>query len=59
MTTLELIIDSALHGGYVPNERVQEVRDFLDDIESQLKQSSLDGYGQGYNDATNDIFSSI
>ena len=30
MNTLELIKDAALFGGNVPNERIEEVRSFLD-----------------------------
>lgn len=36
MNTLELIKDSCLFGGTVPNERTEEVRTFLDNLEKQL-----------------------
>jgi hypothetical protein len=36
MNTIELIKDVALFGGTVPNERTEEVRDFLDNVEKQL-----------------------
>lgn len=36
MNTLELIKDSCLYGGTVPNERTEEVRNFLDNLEKQL-----------------------
>lgn len=35
MNTLELIKDSCLFGGTVPNERVEEVRTFLDSIDKE------------------------
>ena len=36
MNTLELIKDSCLFGGTIPNERTEEVRTFLDNLEKQL-----------------------
>ena len=36
MNTLELIKDSCLFGGTVSNERTEEVRTFLDNLEKQL-----------------------
>jgi len=35
MNTLELIKDSCLFGGTVPNKRTEEVRTFLDNLEKQ------------------------
>ena len=36
MNTLELIKDAALFGGTVPNERVQEVKDYLKKVEQLM-----------------------
>ena len=38
METLELIIDASLFGGTVPNERMQEVKDFLEQSKADKKE---------------------
>jgi hypothetical protein len=43
MDTIELIKDVALFGGTVPNERTEEVRDFLDNVEKQLNLDIVNG----------------
>ena len=35
MTTIELIEDAALFGGTVPNERIDEVRNFINELKSE------------------------
>jgi hypothetical protein len=35
MNTIELIEDATLFGGNVPNDRIKEVRDFINDLKSK------------------------
>jgi hypothetical protein len=44
MNTLELIKDSALFGGDVPNDRIEEVRTFLDNMNVDSLLDRYNGY---------------
>ena len=64
MTTIELIKDCAFFGGNMPNDRLQECREFFDNvIEKQLQEPILlsckGRCDHGYNDELgNDLFCS-